>query len=51
MGDKLYYSHEGGDTGVRTVVMIDVNNKTGIVIFANAEYKLEDLLREIEKKM
>lgn len=51
MGNKLYYSHEGGDTGVRTVVMIDVKNKNGIVIFANAEYKLEGLLREIEKKM
>lgn len=51
MNNNLYYSHEGGDTGVRTVVMIDVNNKNGIIIFANAEYKLGTLLRGIENVM
>jgi len=51
MNNNLYYSHEGGDTGVRTVVMIDVNNKNAIVIFANAEYKLGTLLRGIETTM
>ncbi len=51
MGNRLYYSHEGGDTGVRTVVMIDVQKKNGIIIFANAEYKLGNLLSGIEEKM
>jgi len=50
-GNNLYYSHEGGDTGVKTVVLIDVNNKNGIVVFANADYKLGTLLRAIEKTM
>lgn len=51
MGNHLYYSHEGGDTGVRTVAMMDVNNKNAIVIFANAEHRLGTLLRGIEKEM
>lgn len=51
MNNNLYYSHEGGDTGVKTVVMIDVNNKNGIAIFANADYKLGTLLRGIEITM
>ncbi len=51
MGDHLYYSHGGGDTGVRTVAILDVNSKNGIAIFANAAYDLESLLSEIEAKM
>lgn len=51
MNNNLYYTHNGGDTGVRTVVIIDVNKKNGIVIFANAEVKLNSLLREIEKEV
>lgn len=50
-GNRLYYTHGGGDTGVRTVVLIDVNNKNGIAIFANAEYNLETLVSRIEKEM
>ncbi|MEM6720287.1 MAG: serine hydrolase domain-containing protein [Bacteroidota bacterium] len=51
MNNHLYYSHEGGDTGVKTVVMIDVNASNAIAIFANAEYKLGPLLRGIEATM
>ena len=51
MNDNLYYTHNGGDTGVRTVAIIDVNKKNGIVIFANAEVNLNSLLREIEKEI
>ena len=51
MNDNLYYTHNGGDTGVRTVVLMDVNNKNAIIIFANAEIKLANLLKEIENKM
>jgi len=51
LNSNIYYSHGGGDTGVRTIAIIDVNKKNGIVIFANAEVELNDLLREIEKKM
>jgi len=51
MNNHLYYSHEGGDTGVKTVVMIDVNAKNAIVIFTNSEYKLGTLLRGIEAAM
>lgn len=51
INNNLYYSHQGGDTGVRTVVIIDVNNKNAIVILANAAYQLDTLLRKIETTM
>lgn len=51
MNNTLYYSHDGGDTGVRTIILIDVYNKNGIIIFANSEIKLGNLLRGIEKQM
>ena len=51
INNNLYYSHEGGDTGVRTVVILDVRKKNAIAIFANAEYKLGSLLRGIETTM
>ncbi len=51
MGDNLYYTHGGSDTGVRTVVVIDVVNKNAIAIFANAKYGVEDLLKGVEKEM
>lgn len=51
INDNIYYAHPGGDTGVRTIVIIDVRNKNGIALFSNAEIELTNLLREIEKKM
>ncbi len=51
INNNLYYSHNGGDTGVRTTIVLDVYNKNGIIIFANTELKLTHLLREIEKEM
>ncbi len=51
INNNLYYTHSGGDTGVRTIAIIDVNQKNGVVIFANAEIKLRNLLIEIEKAM
>jgi CubicO group peptidase (beta-lactamase class C family) len=51
MQNHLYYSHEGGDTGVKTVVMMDVTTKNAILIFANASYKLGTLLKSIEHTM
>lgn len=51
MSNNLYYSHEGSDTGVKTVVVVDVNNKNGIAIFANADYELGALLSSIENIM
>ncbi len=48
VNNHLYYSHGGGDTGVRTVAIIDVNNKNGIAIFCNAQHDLSPLLRAIE---
>ncbi|GAB4510245.1 MAG: serine hydrolase domain-containing protein [Allomuricauda sp.] len=51
INDRLYYYHEGGDTGARTVVLMDVIRKNAIIIFTNAEHNLEPLLREIENQM
>ncbi len=49
--NKLYYTHDGGDTGVRTVIIMDVKNKNSIIIFANTEFSYTNLLRKIEKSM
>lgn len=51
INDHLYYTHGGGDTGVRTIVIMDVIEKRAIVIFANSEYDNTDLYKRIEKEM
>lgn len=51
MNNNLYYVHEGSDTGVQTIIAIDVNYKNGIIIFVNTEHKLGSLLNAIENEM
>lgn len=48
INNHLYYTHGGGDTGVRTIVIMDVSNKRAIIIFANSEYDNENLYKSIE---
>ena len=49
VNDRLYYSHEGGDLGVKTVVLMDVKKRRAIIIFINSEVRLGQLWRAIEK--
>lgn len=51
MNNNLYYVHEGMDTGVQTIIAIDVNDKNGIIIFVNTEHKVGSLLNAIENEM
>ena len=51
INNHLYYTHSGGDTGVRTVVIMDVDQKRGIIIFANSEYDIRNLNKSIELEM
>lgn len=51
INDHLYYNHSGGDTGVRTIVIMDVDQKKGIIIFANSEYDVRNLNKSIELEM
>jgi CubicO group peptidase (beta-lactamase class C family) len=51
INDHLYYTHRGGDTGVRTRVIIDVNDKRAIVLFANSKYDNTNLFKSIEMEM
>lgn len=51
INNNIYYGHAGGDTGVRTRVIMDVKKKRGIVLFANSEFKILNLIKEIEKQM
>jgi CubicO group peptidase (beta-lactamase class C family) len=51
LSGNLYYSHNGGDTGARTTILLDVYNKNGIIIFANTEIKLNSIVRRIENEM
>ncbi|MGB4839005.1 MAG: serine hydrolase domain-containing protein [Saprospiraceae bacterium] len=46
-----YYTHNGGDTGVRTIVILDPVEKRAIVIFANTEYNNTTLYNSIEMEM
>jgi len=49
--NTIYYTHAGGDIGVRTIAMMDVDQKRGIIIFANSEYDNTDLLKKMERSM
>jgi len=51
INSHIYYTHGGGDTGVRTIVLMDVNRKNAIIIFANTEYDNEYLYESIEMEM
>ena len=51
INSHIYYTHGGGDTGVRTIVLMDVNSKNAIIIFANTEYDNEYLYKSIEMEM
>lgn len=51
INNHLYYIHGGGDTGVRTIVIMDVTLKRGIIIFANSEYDNRNLYKSIEMEM
>lgn len=51
INNHLYYTHGGGDTGVRTKVIMDVSNKRAIIIFANSEFDNENLYKSIEVEM
>lgn len=51
INNHLYYTHGGGDTGVRTMVIMDVVEKRAIIIFANSEYDNTNLYKSIEMEM
>lgn len=51
INNHLYYTHGGGDTGVRTIAIMDVVGKRAIVIFANSEYDNTNLYKSIEMEM
>lgn len=51
INNHLYYTHGGGDTGVRTIVIMDVSQKRAVIIFANTEYDNENLYKSIEMEM
>ncbi len=43
----MYYNHEGGDVGARTIILLDVRKGNAIIIFANTEATLGSLWRKI----
>lgn len=49
VGDTIYYYHTGVDTGVRTIVLLDVMNKNAIAVIANADYEIKELAKRIIK--
>lgn len=51
VNNHLYYTHGGGDTGVRTIVIMDVVERRAIIIFANSEYNNTKLYKSIEMEM
>lgn len=51
INNRLYYYHGGGDTGVRTISIIDPDKKRAIIIFANHPYDFNALYQGIEKTM
>lgn len=51
INNHLYYTHGGGDTGVRTIVIMDVVEKRAIIVFANSEYNNTNLYKNIEMEM
>ncbi len=51
INNHLYYTHSGGDTGVRTVVIMDVSQKRAVIVFANTEHDNGNLYKSIEKEM
>jgi CubicO group peptidase (beta-lactamase class C family) len=51
INNHLYYTHGGGDTGARTIVIMDVSQKRAIIIFANSEYDNKSLYKSIEMEM
>lgn len=51
INNNLYYEHGGGDTGVRTISIIDPDKKRAIIIFANHPYAFDELYKSIEKEM
>lgn len=44
INNGLYYAHEGANTGVKAVVLMDVVQKNAIIIFINSEAKLGSIL-------
>ena len=46
--NNLYYTHSGGDVGVRTCIMLDIINKNAIILFLNTEFNWEALFNRIE---
>lgn len=44
---QMYYNHQGGDVGVRTIALMDLQNKNAIILFVNGEVRLSKLWRDI----
>ena len=51
INNNLYYEHGGGDTGVRTISIIEPTKKRAIIIFANHPYMFDQLYKDFEKEM
>lgn len=51
INNHLYYTHGGADTGVKTIVIMDVTQKRAIIIFANSKFNNQELYKSIEIEM
>lgn len=49
INENTYFSHGGGDLGVRTMVIIDVENRNAIILFANTVYDQGEFILDLEK--
>lgn len=43
----ILYSHEGGDTGVRTYLAFTYTSKRGVIVLTNGEASVKDLAQEV----
>jgi hypothetical protein len=48
---NTYYLHSGGEPGVVTWTIMDVTKKNAIIIFANSDGRLNDILIRIDKEL
>jgi CubicO group peptidase (beta-lactamase class C family) len=46
-----YYRHDGGLPGVRAYVLMDVTDRNGVVVFANSETDMSEVIAFIDKKI
>ena len=45
--DKIMYTHGGGDIGVRALLVFHMKTKSGVIMMANGEGRLRNIVRDI----